>query len=255
MVAEIPALIFTGSMALLLCITYIASKIVAQKARESAIEEVEEQTKTKTIHPIQSNQFGIDNQDTVSIPSISLNSNSNNNYKEVKMINEEEPKGGLKSMLSEILENQRGLTEEKKISRWKLPWKARISERKAQKGWATIQVIKDNGEVEFVKIEIKDGTVKIDNFPRVATIDYKLSHKGKPFYIIPSWSMKPFSAVENYSNTEKEKMNIAGRRSVLAVLETQQIKTKKDFGSMWWIILAAVVIGAIYYFGKNSGWF
>jgi len=168
---------------------------------------------------------------------------------------EEQKEPGVKDMLKEILDNQKGLEEEKKVKRWKIPFFARVSGRKAQKGWATIMVIKDNGEVEFIKNQIKDGVVNVDNFPRIATIDHKLAYKGKPLYIIPSWSMKPFSAVENYAQTEQEKMNIAGRRAVLSVLESEKIKQKKDFGSLGWILIGVVVVGAIWYFGKQQGWF
>jgi len=162
---------------------------------------------------------------------------------------------GVKELLNKVLNNQQGLEQEKKVKFWKIPWKARITGRKAQKGWATVQIIKDNGEIDFIKTQVRDGIAVIDGFPRTATIDHKLSYRGKPLYIIPSWSMKPFSAVENYSETEKEKMNIAGRRSVLAVLEREKIKDKKDYGSLGWILIVVVVVGAIWYFGKNQGWF
>jgi len=168
---------------------------------------------------------------------------------------EEQKEQGVKDMLKEVLDNQKGLVAEKKVKGWKIPWKARVSGRKAQKGWATVMIIKDNGEVEFIKNQIKDGVTVVNDFPRVATIDHKLSYKGKPLYIIPSWSMKPFSAVENYSETEREKMNIAGRRSILAVLETEKIKKKGDYGNLIWIVIGLIVLGGAYYFGKNAGWF
>ena len=168
--------------------------------------------------------------------------------------NREEEKG-VKEMLKEIINNQKGLVEEKKVRWWKIPWKARVTGRKAQKGWSTFMIINNNGEANFIKSQTKDGITIIDGFPRIATIDHKLSYRGKPLYIIPSWSMKPFSAVENYSETEKEKMNIAGRRAVLAVLETEKIKAKKDYGNLIWMVLGIIIVGAGYYFGKNAGWF
>lgn len=165
---------------------------------------------------------------------------------------------GMKEMLSKILDEQKEIKEQTKQKGFKLPWKAKIGRKKAQKGWATIQVIRDNGEISFVRKHIEAGVVEIEGFPRVATVNHKLSYKGKPFYIIPTWSMKPFSPTDNYAETEKEKMNIAGRRAVLSALETEKIKGKKDFGNaIWaiWIILIAAIVGIGWYFGKQWGWF
>lgn len=144
--------------------------------------------------------------------------------------------------------------EEPKERRFRLPWKSRVGRKKAEKGWSTIALIRNNGTITFSKVQVKDGIGIVDGFPRIMTIDHKLTYKGKPLYIIPEWSLKPFSPAENYSNTEKEKMNIAGRRAVLAVLETEKIKPKKDFGSMAWILIAVAVLGGLYYLAKSLGW-
>lgn len=168
---------------------------------------------------------------------------------------EEDKEVGLKDMLGEILKNQQAIQKEQAVKKWKVPWKARVGKRQASKGYATVQVIRDNGDIEFTKRLVQDGVVEVEGFPRVATINHKLSYKGKPFYIIPTWSLKPFSPAENYLETEKEKMNIAGRRAVLSALESEKIKTKKDMGNMVWIIVAIVAIGGIWYFGKQQGWF
>ena len=166
---------------------------------------------------------------------------------------------GIKEILQEIHKELKVKNEDEEIPekerKFKLPWKGKVGKAKVKKGWATIAIIRNNGNIDFVKRQIRDGTVEVEGFPRVGTIDYKLSYKGKPFFIIPEWSMKPFSPVDNYSETVKERMNIAGRRAVLATLETEKIKPKKDMGNMIWIILGLVVIGGIWYLGKNAGWF
>ena len=106
---------------------------------------------------------------------------------EVKV--EVKPEPTVKELLNEIRRGQQGLEAEKKVKSWRVPWKARVSGKRAQKGWATIQIIHDNGDQDFIKAPIKDGLVDVEGFPRIATAQYKVSYKGKPWYIIPAWSM------------------------------------------------------------------
>ena len=171
-------------------------------------------------------------------------------------VKQDKPEPSVRELLEKVIENQNSLATEKKVSKWKLPWGARVGTGQVKKGWATFCLIRENGEVDFVKAPIDNLTAKIDGFPRLATPEYRLTHKNKPFYIIPSWSMKPFSPIENYNEVEKVKMHIAGRRVVLAQLEGEQIKPKgKGFGGMGWILLGIGVIAILYYLGKNAGWF
>jgi hypothetical protein len=162
--------------------------------------------------------------------------------------NKVEEKAGVRELLEKISKQQDELATTKKVKKWKLPFKGKLSKAQVSKNFATYLTIKDNKEVDFVKVPIQDGTVEIDGFPRIATADYCLTYKGKPFYILPYWSMKPFSPVENYAETEKEQMNMSGRRLVLAKLKNDIIKPKgKGFGSMGWIILVVVIAAAGYY--------
>ena len=73
--------------------------------------------------------------------------------------------------------------------------------------------------------------------------------KNIPTYILPSWSMKPYSPAENYNDTEKERMNMTGRRVILAKLEQEQIKSRKGLaGKGGWIIFGLVALVVAYYF-------
>lgn len=147
------------------------------------------------------------------------------------------------------------IEEQPQEKKWKLPWSARVGTKKVEKGWSTVMIIRNNGAISFTRVQVKDGIGIVDGFPRIMTIDHKLTYKGKPLYILPEWSLKPFSPEENYQQTEKEKMNIAGRRAVLAVLETEKIKPKGSFGNMGFIIIAVAVIGGLYYLAKSMHWF
>lgn len=155
--------------------------------------------------------------------------------------------------------NPQNKEEAIKEEEWKLPfWKKfkfNVGKKKVENGWAQFIIIKSTRSMEFTRAKVKDGIAIIDGFPRVATSDHVLFYNKKPTYIIPEWSLKPFSPEDNYAQTERDKMNIAGRRAVLATLETEKIKAKKDFGNMIWIVVGIIVIAAGYYFGKQAGWF
>ena len=149
--------------------------------------------------------------------------------------------------------------KEEESTKWKLPFfkrmKFNVSKKKIENGFAQFIIVRSTRSMEFTRAKVKDGIAIIDGFPRVATSDHVLLYNNKPTYIIPEWSLKPFSPEENYAITEKEKMNIAGRRAVLSVLETEKIKNKKDLGGLVWVIIVIAVVGGLYYFGKQSGWF
>jgi len=166
----------------------------------------------------------------------------------------------LNEKLNKIIENLPAEKEVKEESTsWKIPFltkmKSNVGKKKVEKGWATIIIVRNNRNLQFTRSQIKDGIAIVDGFPRVCTVDHTLFFKNKPFYIFPEWSLKPFSPEENYAQTERDKMNMAGRRAVLATLETEKIKTKKDMGNIIWVVLGIIVIGGLYYFGKKSGWF
>ena len=167
----------------------------------------------------------------------------------------EENSENLKDLVKKLIDQNEMLMNTKQAKSWKLPWSAKVGKAQVKKGYATIEVIKNNGEVIHTRAPVdEDGCIDIDGFPRIATAEHRLTHKGKPYYIFKEWSMKPISLVDQMAEDEKEKMNIFGRRLVLARFQTSTIKPKgKGFGIIGWIILGAVVIGAIYYLMNGGG--
>jgi hypothetical protein len=161
----------------------------------------------------------------------------------------------LKDLVKKLVEQNQTIIETKQSKPWKLPFRGRVGKAAIKRGFATVQVIKNNGEIIFTKAGVdEDGCIDIDGFPRIATAEHRLTHKAKPFYIFKEWSMKPISLVEQMSQDEQEKMNIFGRRLVLARFQTAGIKPKgKGFGMIGWIVLGAIIIGAIYYLTKGGG--
>jgi hypothetical protein len=166
---------------------------------------------------------------------------------------EEEKPQTLAEKIDKLIELNQKQIEEGSVKKWKLPFKARVGKRSAKRGFATFLVVKDNRNVDFIRLPIAEGTALLEGMPRAATSDYTLHYKGQPFYILPAWSLKPFSPTENYSETERDKMNVAGRRLVLSKLQSEQIAKK---GGSWgwgaWIILGIIVLVAGWYLLKGG---
>lgn len=114
-----------------------------------------------------------------------------------------------------------------------------------KKGFVQYLYIHENGEIEATKVPISEGTTAYEDAPRLATPDYLLSYKGTPTIIQPAWSSKPFSKVENFEETVKEKMLSAGWRLLALRAEAGDVKTKKKMGMgvIIGILLALVVVG------------
>ena len=166
---------------------------------------------------------------------------------------EEQKQESISEKLDRIALQNREIISSKKSKSWKLPWGKTPSKGQINKGWVTCQIIRNNGAIEFGKYQIDDCTVMIDGLPRTATIDYLLSYKGKPWIIIPEWSIKPFSPVDNYKEMEKEKNTTIGWRLIQAKLEKEAIKPKSaGFGSWTWIVLVIVGLGVGYYLIKGG---
>lgn len=167
---------------------------------------------------------------------------------------DEQPTKSLKKRMEDIEKSLGGLRDnsEKKY-KFKLPFKARLSKLKVKKNFITVQLIHENGHIEFLKTKIVNGTIEIEGCPRISTADYTIYYKGKPFIILPSWSLKPFSPVENYEETVKNQMTTAGRRLIIERMKLDAIKPKgKGFGLIGWIVLGAIVIGVGYFLIKGG---
>jgi hypothetical protein len=165
----------------------------------------------------------------------------------------------LKEKVDMLLSQTEEPVEENKNKSWNIPWltkfKSNVGKKKIEKGWATFIILKTNRNLEFTRAQVKEGIAILDGFPRVSTSDEVFFYKRKPFYLLREGSMKCISLNELISEDEKYKMSMAGRRAVLATLETEKIKSKKDFGNWAWVILGLIVIGAGYYYGTTQGWF
>lgn len=156
-------------------------------------------------------------------------------------------------LLKEAIENTP--EPKKKKGEFKIPWSARVGTKSAKKNNVTVMTINENGTVNFIRTQIKDQVIHIEGLPRISTADMVLRYKKNPLVILPLWSMKPFSAQDNFNDVEKQKMNTKGYRLLMDIMKREAISTKKPFGMSWGliIILLLVAAGAAYYFlGGNK---
>ena len=133
--------------------------------------------------------------------------------------------------------------DKKKDKPFKLPFKAKLNRQKVKKNWVTYLYIQDNGNIDFRKEQIIDQTTVLDGCPRIATSDMVLRYKNRPFIIQPSWSVKPFSPVDNYSETEKQTLNSKGYKLLMIRMQQEAIKAKTKIS--WLLILGGLVIAGI----------
>jgi hypothetical protein len=165
----------------------------------------------------------------------------------------EDKEESLKELLKRNNKILQDLMVKSEPSKFKLPFKAKLSKGNIKKDFITVMLIYENGNTEYIKAPIKNGTIDVDGIPRLSTSDYTLYYKGKPMIILPAWSLQPFSPVGNYSDTVRNDMTIAGRRLILERMKLDVLKPKgAGFGAIGWIILIIVLVGAGYYLFKGG---
>lgn len=154
----------------------------------------------------------------------------------------------LREEIAELNSNMRRAMNSKEGKKFKFPRSGKVSKSAVKKGYAGVCYINDNREVVFKKFPIVEGTVIAEGVPRLATADHALTFRGKPFYIIPSWSVEPFSPVKNFKEAVENKTTAAGFRLLLNRMKSEQVPQKKSIGGWWiWILVAVVVIGGAWY--------
>lgn len=163
-----------------------------------------------------------------------------------------EEETSLKDEIKKMSQNFETLISEGKAKKFKLPLKANVNKTKAKENYAGICYINENREVKFIKLPIKEGGIIVDGQPHLATPEYTLTYKNKPFIIVPSWNLKPFSPEENFDDAIRGKHTSHGHRLLLNIMknETLQLKKKLGLGALG---LGILVIGVIGYLVTRNG--
>lgn len=149
--------------------------------------------------------------------------------------------------LNERLENIEKLLEDKnnkKSKKFKLPWKAKVGNRKMREGYATIIQIEENMNIDFRKEQIKDGTIKLDDsFHAVRGKDI-FFYKGKPVIFQAKNKLNPYNPLEDKHETY-------GQKYVMARMEGDKLTLKKKVG--WGLSIGALIIAAIIGYSVLTG--
>lgn len=161
--------------------------------------------------------------------------------------------GELQDTLNEI---KNLLIEEKgvKKKKFRYPFGKKVGKRQRRKNYVTILVVNENGTCEFKKYIIEEQTVIHDLIPRLATSGHMLhDKKGNPLIIIPSWSVEPFSPLENYKESLINGSNKKGYQLLMNRMRLSIVESKKKVGNAMKWIGGIVIVGIIIYAVLTGG--
>lgn len=131
--------------------------------------------------------------------------------------------------------------EKKKKKSFRIPYKAKLSKKNLKDNYATIMLINENKQIEWLKAPIDESTMKIKGIPRLGTTDDILYDRKKPLIILPNWSVKPFSTKENYEETVKDKMTSQGYALLMNRMQKEAIALKKKISGFLILIIIAII--------------
>lgn len=154
----------------------------------------------------------------------------------------------VKDALNRLNENMEKFIASKENKKFRFPRSGKVSKSKVKKNYVSICYINENREVKFTKAPVKEGGYILDGSPHLATPDYMLTYRGKPFIIQPGWSIKPYSPEESYDQAVRDKNTNTGYRNMLNLLLNQIYKTKKNISVGLIIFGLLIAAGAAYYF-------
>ena len=119
--------------------------------------------------------------------------------------------------------------------------KGRLSKKNIKDGYVTVLYIHNNLHAEFMKKQIIQNTIKIDDYHEATTEDIVM-HKNKPLIIVCEWNEKPFNGRRDYEDAAQAKTLTYGQKYILNRMKSDLIKPKNPISGMTiiWIIVALV---------------
>jgi len=153
--------------------------------------------------------------------------------------------------LKEIIQEKSKDKPKEKVFR--LPFGSKVGKLQKKKNYVTLQRINENGQIAFKKVQIDEQTFMDEGIPRLAAAGYVTYWKNNPMIILPSWSVEPFSPLENYNRSLITGTNSAGYRLLMNRMKNEQIKPKVNMGGWMKWIIGAIVIGIIIYAVMTGG--
>lgn len=153
-----------------------------------------------------------------------------------------------------LKEQFEGVDKSKKTKKFRYPLGKKVGKAQKKKNYVTLFKINENGTGVIKKVQIKEQTFIEEGVPRLAAAGYVTYVKKNPWIILPSWSVKPFSAMENYEESLKDGSNKVGFRLLMNIMQLEGISSKKQMGGMLkWILGIGLAIVIAYAFLTGSG--
>lgn len=165
------------------------------------------------------------------------------------MANDEEK--GLRELVADLREELKE-TKELKERKFKFPFRAKVNNAKAKKGYVSVCYIGPNLNVEFLKVPVEENTINVKGTYYEATPDDIMTYKNAPFIVVSSWNERPYSPRNDFKEAMDNKSMTTGQKFILNKLENDVIKPKKKIGgALIWIIVIAI---AGYFIVKQLGY-
>lgn len=156
---------------------------------------------------------------------------------------------GIQEDIKELKDLMVRMQEEKNEKGFRLPFGKKVGNRQRRKNYVTVQILHENGTIDYKKLPIEDQTITHDLIPRLATAGYVMYWKKNPTIILPNWSVEPFSPLEHYQKSLLNGSNVKGYKILMAKMHKEQVTDKPKMGNaIKWIIglgLAGIIIYAI----------
>ena len=109
---------------------------------------------------------------------------------------------GLREEIDDLKDEVKKLNqEENKGKPMILPFKAWMGRAHLRKNYIRVAFIHENLDVDLLKVPVNEGTYMIGDQPYIATPEYMMTYRGKPFIIQPQWSTHPFNPNDNADDT------------------------------------------------------
>jgi len=159
---------------------------------------------------------------------------------------------GIQDELKEIKELVKR-QEEGKEKKFKYPFGKKVGKAQRKKNFITVLKLNENGSCEFVKRQIKDQVFWEEGIPRLAAAGYVMQDRGNPLVILPSWSVEPFSPVDNFKQSLINGSNSRGYQVLLANMEGEAIKNKPSVGWLKWVGILGLLGIVIYAIMTGGG--